>query len=164
MSPKAAVARANVAAAIDRESARLLGIMRELGEERASAPLLGEWSVRDVVAHCIYWQGMLARMMGAQLMPPTWIPRWQSEHEVGGDELNRLTVEHYRRGPLDRVFDDFAFTAKVVRDVVSGMKEENLLLPAGDPWPEGTPVWKAIEGETHGHWKEHIAELEKALA
>ena len=157
------IRKEDVTSALDREGARIIGLVRGLGEERASARAVGDWSPRDVLAHCIYWQGMLARMMGARLLPPSWIPRWQSEHELGGDELNRLTVEHYRRGPIDRVFEDFAFTANVVRDVVSGMKEENLLLPAGDPWDKGTPVWKAIEGETHGHWKEHATELERAL-
>jgi uncharacterized protein DUF1706 len=157
------IRKADVTAALDREGARIMTLVRGLDEERVAAPTVGDWSPRDVLAHCVYWQGMLARMMGASLPPPSWIPRWQSEHEVGGDELNRLTVEHYRRVPLDRVFDDFTFTARVVRDVVSNMKEENLLLPAGDPWPAGTPVWKAIAGETHGHWKEHAEELERAL-
>lgn len=157
------IRKADVTAALDREGGRLLSLVRGLGEERASARAVGDWSARDMLAHCIYWQGMLARMMGAPLPPPTWIPRWQSENDVGTDELNRLTVEHYRGAPLDRVFDDFAFTTRVVRDVVSGMKEENLLLPAGEPWEAGTPVWKAIEGETHGHWREHAVELERAL-
>ena len=158
------IRKEDVAAALDREGARLLALVRGLGEERASARTVGDWSPRDVLAHCVYWQGMLARMMGAPVPPPAWIPRWQSENDVGGDELNRLTVEHYRRVALEGVLEDFTFTARVVRDVVSGMKEENLLLPAGEPWEPGTPVWKAIEGETHGHWKEHAEQLERALA
>jgi len=156
------IRKEDVAAALDREGARLTGVVRGLGEDRATARLIGDWSPRDVLAHCVYWQGMLARMMGASLPPPSWIPRWQSEDQVGTDELNRLTVEHYRSIALERLFEDFSFTARVVRDVVAGMKEENLLLPAGEPWEPGTPVWKAIEGETHGHWKEHAEQLERA--
>jgi hypothetical protein len=158
------VRKADVAAALDREGARLIGIVRGLGADRVSARAVGDWSPRDILAHCVYWQGMLARMMGASLPPPSWIPRWQSESQVGTDELNRLTVEHYRSVALDRLLEDFEFSARVVRGVVENMKEENLLLPAGDPWETGTPVWKAIEGETHGHWREHAAELERALA
>ena len=158
------VRRADIATAIDRESARLLGIARELGEERASRSIHGDWSVRDVVAHCIYWQGMLARLMGVRdLPPPSWIPRWQSEHEVGTDELNRLTVEHYRRAPFDTVISDFRFTAALVRRVVDGMKEENLMLPAGDPWSADATVHEAIASETHAHWKEHADAIEAAL-
>jgi hypothetical protein len=153
----------DVTAALDREGARLIGLVRGLPPERVAARAVGDWSPRDVLAHCVYWQGMLARMMGAPLPAPTWIPRWQSEDQVGQDELNRLTVEHYRSVPLERLFEDFDFTARVVRDVVSNMKEENLLLPAGDPWEAGTPVWKAIEGETHGHWREHAVRLQRAL-
>src|SRR5262249_15572226 len=70
------IRRSDVTAALDHEGARLISLVRRLGEERASQRAVGDWSPRDVVAHCIYWQGMLARMMGAQLMPPTWIPRW----------------------------------------------------------------------------------------
>ncbi len=154
---------ADVTAAIDRESARIRDIVRALSAESAERTAVGEWSPRDVLAHCIYWQGMLARMMGAPLLPPSWIPRWQSEDQIGGDELNRLTVEHYHAVPLDRVLEDFDFTARVVREIVSGMKEENLLLPAGVPWEAGTAVWKAIEGETHGHWKEHAEQMERVL-
>lgn len=156
--------RADVAAAIDRESARLLGLMRELGEERGSQPISGGWSVRDVVAHCIYWQGMLARLMGVRdLPPPSWIPRWQSEQDIGEDELNRLTVEHYRTAPWDTVISDFRFTAALVRRVVDGMKEENLTLPAGEPWGADAKVHQAIASETHAHWKEHTDAIEAAL-
>ena len=158
------IRKRDVTAALDREGARLIGLVRGLPPERATAPVVSDWSARDVLAHCVYWQGMLARMMGASLPPPAWIPRWQSEHEIGGDELNRLTVEHYRRGPLDTVISDFDFTMRLVRGIVESMKEENLLLEAGTPWDAGTPVWKAIAGETHGHWKEHTDELERALA
>ena len=159
-----AARRADVLSALDREEARLVVILERLGPERAGEPVLGDWSARDVVAHCVYWTGMLARMMGAGLPPPSWIPRWQSEHEVGTDELNRLTVEHYRRAPVDAVLADFRFTARTVREVVVDMKEENLGLPAGAPWDEGTKVHEAIAGETHAHWKEHAAALEAALA
>ncbi len=156
-------AKADVLAALDREQARLIVLLEELGPERAGDVVVGEWSARDVVAHCVYWTGMLARMMGARLMPPSWVPRWQSEHEVGTDELNRLTVDHYRRGPLETLLADFRFTARAVRDIVAGMKEENLVLPAGVPWESGTTVAQAISGESHGHWKEHADELATVL-
>ncbi len=161
---KQRVRRSEVTAAIDRERDRLVATVGRLGEERATAPVIGEWSARDVLAHCVYWQGMLARMMRSSLPPPTWIPRWQSEDQIGTDELNRLTVEHYRTVPLARALEDFRFTAGLVRAIVTDMKEENLALEAGAPWEAGTPVWKAIAGETHEHWKEHADALERALA
>jgi hypothetical protein len=106
---------------------------------------------------------MLAQLMGAPLPSPQWIPRLQGEDELGTDELNRLTVEYYRRAGSDRVMDDFRFTASVIRDVVAGMKEENMLIEAGRPWQRGTPVWKAIVGETCDHWKAHADEIERAM-
>lgn len=157
------VRKADVAKAIEREGAGLLRTVEELGEERASRPLEGPWSARDVLAHCVYWQGMLARMMGASLPPPGWIPRWQSEVDLGTDELNRLTVEHYRAVALPTVIADFRFTADLVKGIVTGMKEENLLLDAGEPWGQGTKVHEAIAGESHGHWKEHADLLAAAL-
>lgn len=158
------VKRADVVGAIDRESGRLLKLARDLGEERASKPVLDGWSVRDVVAHCVYWQGMLARLMGVRnLPPPSWIPRWQSEQEVGTDEINRLTVDHFRAYPFESVIDDFRFTAALVRRVVDEMKEENLMLPAGDPWGPDSLVWQAIASETHEHWKEHADGIEAAV-
>ncbi len=161
---RARVTKEEVIAPIVREKDRLLRIAADLGEERASAPLVGEWSVRDVIAHCVYWQGMLARMMGAPLPPPSWVPRWQSEHEIGADEINRLTVEHYRPIALSTLLADFAFTADVVCKVVSEMKEENLLLEAGAPWEPGTLVWQAISGESSEHGCAHADETLAALA
>jgi DinB family protein len=156
--------KAGVTRPIEREKDRLLALAADLGEERLVASLVGDWSVRDVIAHCVYWQGMLARMMGAPLPPPSWIPRWQSEHEIGGDELNRLTVEHYRRMPISTVLADFAFTADVVCKIVRDMKEENLELEAGPPWEPGTRVWQAIAGESWAHCKQHADEIETSLA
>ncbi len=164
MTAKKKVRTADVAAAIERQGSRLLRMADELGEERASARILDGWSVRDVLAHCVYWQGMLARLMGVRtLPPPNWIPRWQSEQELGTDELNRLTVEHYRATPFDRVVEDFRFTADLVRKVVVAMKEENLMLPAGDPWGADTLVWQAIASETHEHWREHADAIEAGV-
>ncbi|MBI2773184.1 MAG: ClbS/DfsB family four-helix bundle protein [Chloroflexi bacterium] len=160
-----AITTRGVLDALETQGARLLKVVEGLGEERASKPIVGEWSARDVLAHCIYWTGMLARMMGVRgYPPPAWIPRWQAEAQLGTDELNRLTVEHYRKGPFQTVVDDFRFTKGLVRDVVDFMKEENLLLPAGAPWGEGTKVWEAIASETHDHWRQHAEELEKALS
>jgi hypothetical protein len=161
--PAAKVRKADVTLALEREGDRLLGLVQGLPDDRVAAQLVGGWSPRDVLAHCVYWQGMLARMMGAALPTPSWIPRWQSEDQVGTDELNRLTVEHYRGIALDRLIEDFRFTSDLVRRIVANMKEENFLLEAGSPWDAGTPVWKAIAGETHGHWKEHADELERIL-
>jgi hypothetical protein len=159
------VTKADVVEALDREGARLLGIARGLGEERASGPIVGGWSARDVVAHCIYWQGMLARLMGVRhLPPPNWIPRWQSEQELGEDELNRLTVEHFKRYPFEDLLREFSFTADLVRRVVNEMKEENLVLPAGDPWGPDAQVWQAIASETHAHWKEHSDAIQARIA
>jgi uncharacterized protein DUF1706 len=160
---RARVTKDEVIAPVEREKERLLRIAHDLGE-RARTPVVDEWSALDVIAHLVYWQGMLARMMGAPLPPPSWVPRWQSEHEVGADELNKLTVEHYRRMPDATVLADFAFTADVVCKVVREMKEENLLLEAGAPWQPGTLVWQAISGESSGHAKEHADALEAALA
>jgi hypothetical protein len=158
------VRKADVIEALDREGARLIGLAKDLGEERASRPAVDSWSVRDVIAHCVYWQGMLARLMGVRdLPPPSWIPRWQSEQELGEDELNRLTVEHFRRYPFEDLLREFSFTADLVRRVVSEMKEENLMLPAGDPWGPDSLVWQAIASETHAHWKEHADAVEGAV-
>ncbi len=161
---RARARKADVIGPIERERDRLLRIAADLGEERSAVPLAGGWSVRDVIAHCVYWQGMLARMMGAPLPPPSWIPRWQSENEIGGEELNRLTVEHYRRVPLSTVLADFTFTSDVVRRIVDKMKEENLELEAGAPWEPGMRVWEAIASESHAHCKEHADEIEAAVA
>jgi hypothetical protein len=158
---KIRIRKADVIAPIDRESARMLRLAEELENKAATA--VGEWSPRDVIAHCIYWQGMLARMMGAPLPPPSWIPRWQSEDQIGTDELNRLTVEHYRGMAFETVLADFRFTADLVKKIVTEMKEENLTLPAGEPWEKGMTVHEAIAGETHAHWKDHADQLEAAL-
>lgn len=158
------VRKRDVLGPLDRERARLLRIADDLGEERASQPIVGGWSVRDVLAHCVYWQGMLARMMGAPLALPSWLPRATSEYDLGRDELNRRTVEHYGGFAFDAVVADFGFTADLVRGIVSQMKEENLLMQAGPPWIGSTPVWEAIGSETYAHWNQHADEIEAALA
>lgn len=154
--------------------ARKAGIeraIREQGERlaalatgpRAKDLRVGAWSPRDVLAHAVYWQAMLARMMGSPLHAPGWLPRGKVEHELGTDELNRLAVEHYRAVADETLLRDFTFTAELVIRIVRDMKEENLELEAGTPWPAGTTVAQAIEGETYGHWREHADELEAAL-
>lgn len=90
------VTKQDVIKPLEREGTRLIRLARDLDEEGVARPLVGGWSVRDVIAHCVYWQGMLSRMMGAPLPTPNWLPKFTAEADLGEDEVNRRTVEDRR--------------------------------------------------------------------
>jgi hypothetical protein len=156
--------RDEVVAAVERERARLVELVQRLAREAETRPVTeGGWTARDVLAHCIHWVGQLAFGLGATREPPPYVTEAGSAR-LPADEWNRRVVESYADVPLDRVLADFDGATDAVLERVRLMSDDDVNASGRLPWAPDEALWESIASETFGHWPDHSADLERALA
>ena len=127
-------------------------------EERASHPVCGEWTLKDVLGHVADWEwfGMegLRQMSAGQ--PP------QVEHVQDIDAWNQAHAEVRREQPWEAVWADLHAARQALLEVFEEMSQAQLGQSFPVPWgPQGTPyqwIWVYFR-----HDREHARGLRQAL-
>ena len=148
--------------AIARERRRLMAAVDALGPDATRTQVTGEWTAKDVLAHCVHWLGQIAFGLGAPLEPPVWVVG--VEGRPTGEEWNKRVVEHHRPLSLDemkREFDRYVdhLVARIAERTDDQMNATDTI-----PWDPGHPLWQQIGSETFTHWPAHSLEIERARA
>ena len=118
--------------------------------------VVGEWSVKDTVAHIIvHEQGMLQWMTktlsGEQPCTPQ--PYNMPDDEL--DQLNKLIYQENKNRLLDDVMHDLDTAHAAALRLVGAASEEDIFDPSGFHLREGEPLWEAIAANTFWHYEEH---------
>lgn len=108
-------ARANLEAAVAR-----------LSDEQMLEPCTcGEWSVKDELAHVVFWEQHL-------LADAARVRRGETVHEVQDAEVNAINAANWERNkdkPLDQARKDFQTSYSQVVAWLEGASEEELAKP-----------------------------------
>jgi uncharacterized damage-inducible protein DinB/predicted RNase H-like HicB family nuclease len=110
-------------------------------EERASRPICGEWTLKDVLGHVADWEWFgvegLRQMSAGQ--PP------QVEHVQDIDAWNQAHVKARRDQPWETVWADLQAARRALLEILEEMSQAELGRSFPFPWgPEGTPyqwIW-----------------------
>jgi uncharacterized damage-inducible protein DinB/predicted RNase H-like HicB family nuclease len=127
-------------------------------EERASRPVCGEWTLKDVLGHVADWEWFGVdglRQMAAGQSP-------QVEHVQDIDAWNQAHVEARRDQAWETVWADLHAARRALLDVLEEMSQAQLGRSFPFPWgPEGTPyqwIWVYFR-----HDREHAHGLRQTL-
>jgi hypothetical protein len=115
----------------------------------------GAWSVKDVLAHIVAWEGWMIGWSRQLLRGET--PQDPTPVETEED-LDWLNAENYRRNcdrPLDDVLADFRLSYGDALRLAESLPEERLLEEHADTWPHG-PLWYGVAANTCWHYREHL--------
>jgi uncharacterized damage-inducible protein DinB/predicted RNase H-like HicB family nuclease len=127
-------------------------------EERASRPVCGEWTLKDVLGHVADWEWLGAE--GLRQMATGQPP--QVEHVQDIDAWNQAHAEARRDQPWEVVWADLHAARRALLDVLEEMSQAELGRSFPFPWgPEGTPyqwIWVYFR-----HDREHAHDLRQAL-
>jgi hypothetical protein len=159
----------------------LLGAVRELredldrvvveaGAERmGESGSLGEWTLKDVIAHLTGWRKVTAARLEAGLhgVEPQfpWPPHLDEERDL--DEINRWFFETSREKPVGDVLSESRETFERVERAISAMSEDDLLTPGRFAWLHwtGEALGPAVVRGTLGHYYgEHEPQIRDWLA
>ena len=134
-------------------------LLSEVGEARWEQPgVEGHWSIKDIVAHITYFENWTADVTGAlewgEPLPTSPYPG------LDVDQENALIYQHYHARPLAEIVHESQAAFLRSLDVVQRLRDEDLYSPefthpAGVDWV----IFDLIEGDTFGHYRDHIASV-----
>ena len=127
-------------------------------EERASHPVCGEWTLKDVLGHVADWEWL--GVGGLRQMAAGHVP--QVGHVEDIDAWNWAHVEVRRSQPWEAVWTDFHAARQALLEVLEGMSQAHLERSFPSPWgSEITPYrWVCVY---LAHDREHAHGLKQAL-
>lgn len=133
-------------------------LLNSIPTERFTEPMMGDWTIKDVVAHVTWGEREMIpvvremRLQGSDL--------WN----LPQDERNRRMVEESRSQSATEIMNE---QREVHRNLIAALEQledadltESTRLKDAPP---GWTVWQLIEGNTFGHYPEHVENLKEFL-
>lgn len=135
-------------------------LMRAVGgvdpSSHATPGLIGDWSVRDLLAHVGYWAGHAVEAIHAA---EDGRPGEHGLDEPPTDEVNATVLRVARETPIDVVRKREAASFEALVTWLGRMEPTLLDVELGD----GATVEEAIRGDGVDHYREHAADLRSVL-
>ncbi|MBI5566503.1 MAG: ClbS/DfsB family four-helix bundle protein [Chloroflexi bacterium] len=134
-------------------------LLAEVGEGRWEQPgVAGDWSIKDIIAHLTYFENWATEVTGAlERGEPLPASPYQGM-EI--DQENAAIYQRYHARPLAEAVHESQAAFLRSLDVVQRLRDEDLYSPeftrpAGVDWI----VFDLIEGDTFGHYRDHIVSV-----
>ncbi len=136
-------------------------LLAELSSEQMIQPgVIGEWSVKDIVAHIVvHEQRMLA------WMTERWrgeIPHAPQPYAMPDNELDQLNEQIFRENRDRALLDILNGLDKTHVDIlafVAATDEQDLIDPQRFHLQDGEPLWEAVAANTCDHYAQHGADI-----
>jgi uncharacterized protein (TIGR03083 family) len=138
---------------IHSDRAKLESLLDRVPQDRLEEPgAMGDWTVKDVMAHVTAWERRLAEWLAANERPP-----------LSGEIIEQMNQERYeqdRERPLADIQADFhRIHEAVVQRIDNFVTDESLQSTAPPPTGSRAPGWRLIAACTYLHYEEHIETL-----
>jgi hypothetical protein len=120
--------------------------------------VMGEWTVKDALAHISAWERNMLTWAGNLLRgeaPGTPEP-WDVER------INAAIYAQVKDKLLGEVLEEFRESYRAAITFTENLTEAQLQTKYADTWPQG-PLWLGVAANMNFHYKEHREDLEKWL-
>lgn len=144
------------------EHRRLESNLAKLSQEEILQPgVIGQWSVKDILAHLVDWEQRCMDWIEVSFRgetPETPAPgmTWRDL-----DILNQQIFEKHRNRALGEVLDEFHSSYQAMLKRVESISEEDLTDPHRFGWRAGKPLWKLVAANTYNHYRWAKTEIRK---
>lgn len=141
------------------DRAKLEATLARVPADRLEQPgAMGDWTVKDVLAHVTAWERRLDEWLAANQRPP-----------LSGEIIEQLNQERYqqdRHRPLASIQADFDTVHQTVIQRITHFLGDNIEthLPVEGREGPGVPAWRLIAACTYLHYQEHIELLDHWLS
>jgi hypothetical protein len=127
-------------------------------EELAREGVVGDWSIKDIMAHLSAWEAELIKLLwqAKQVQKPTSI----HFSEVPVDEVNQTWYQASKTRPLERILADYQSVRKQTERRVQAFSKRLLNDPQAYPWLRGRPLWEWIANDSYLHEAEHREQIQ----
>ncbi len=139
---------------VRQERERFGQLVTSLSEAQMSEPnVQGVWSIKDIVAHVVAWEGLMVRWLEETARGET--PGLPAFDRAAIDALNERMYTQHREEPLAQVLATFDHFAERVMESVQAVPEEDLLTPCRLGWMKDDPLWHLVGANTFWHYPPH---------
>lgn len=137
-------------------------LLQEVGKDRMAIPgVVGDWSVKDLLAHVTFWEGSATRHLEAAIRGEPTSPTPYTGLDF--EEVNQLVYRENKDRTVDDLLEWSISTHRRMVGAIEALSEEQLGEPGRFPWLEGSPLWEAVSGNSYDHYPEHIASIRSWL-
>ncbi len=135
-------------------------LLKQVGEERMTIPgVVGDWTIKDIVAHITAWQRRPLEWLEAALRgdKPTPAP-WPSSL-AGDDPINAWIFDANRNRPLKEVLAESRQVHDQMMTGIESISEQDLNDPARFSWLKGNSLADSIPGNSYEHYQHHASDI-----
>jgi hypothetical protein len=119
---------------------------------------VGDWSVKDVVAHVTWAERETVGMLQARALVGSDL--WR----LPQDERNAVVYEENRDRSLQDVLAEAGAVHQELLRVIEDIAEDDLLHATWfDSLPGDWPPYRVVEANVTGHYRDHLADLKRRL-
>ncbi len=123
--------------------------------------MTGEWTIKDIVGHIAYWEGVILDHVREALTEGC--PRPMRDDE-SNQMVNEREAAKRNAQPWTRVRAEFESVRAALIDKTKSLSETQFAFQVPKPWWGETgfySVGRMIERDAIGHCREHIEHIEK---
>lgn len=151
--------------ALEDSHQEMLEMLEDVPDEALLAPgVVGDWSIKDILAHLTYWEGQIVTLL---FQAQHGVPKPTTVHFSPGtetvDEVNRRWYESGKDRPLEMIWQDWEGVRKQTVRRVSDFSDKDLNDPERFTWLGGTPLYQWILNDSIEHEGEHADQIREWL-
>jgi len=132
-------------------------------EQMTQSAAADEWSVKDVLAHLIEWEGMVMKWYAAGTKGK--VPAVPSEEYNWGQlpQLNHAIYLKHRDKSLDDIQKEFKSSYKKMMKVIDSISEKELFTRGQYPWTRNNLLAAYFNSATVAHYRWARGEIRKKV-
>lgn len=156
--------KAELLAAIDQERSALDGLLATLTpEQMTSASVVGDWTVKDVLAHLVEWEQMVLGWYQAGLRGET--PALPAPGYNWGQtpQLNQVIYEKHRDRPLDEILAHYQSSHAEIMALIQQLSNDDLFGARKYAWTRNNTLGAYFVSATSSHYLWARNEIRKGL-
>ena len=156
--------KSEILSASQKEHEALEEFLSGLSPEQMTEPgTLGEWSVKDVLAHLYEWEQMtLGWLAAGQNGETPCVPakgyKWNQL-----PALNNHIKKKHNDSSLDEILSKYQASYKQIMDTIEGLPKEDLFTPGLHPWMNKNTLAAYFISNTSSHYRWALKEIRKGL-
>jgi hypothetical protein len=137
----------------------IMEMIEDLPDEVLLEPgVVGEWSIKDILAHLTFWEGQIVTLL---FQAKSGMPKPSTAHfgQEALDDLNKRFYESGKERSLEIIWQDWASVRKQTIRRVSEFSDTDLNDLQRFPWLKGVPLYQWIMNDTIEHDDEHADQI-----
>jgi hypothetical protein len=150
--------------AIEIERNALEQLLAELSPEQMLEPgIVGEWTVKDVLAHLIEWEHMVLRWHAAGLQGKVPVTPAEGFNWAQLPLLNQQIYERYHNRPLADIQKEFKSSFRNILKTIQGLSDEDLFTHRRYTWTKNNTLGAYFVSNTSSHYHWARTSMKKGL-